>query len=316
MSDRSREAWHPQASLGHLRRRAQILAYIREYFAARHVLEVETPLLSAAASTDVNLDTIRAGDGYLHTSPEFAMKRLLAADMGDIYQICKVFRQGERGRYHNPEFTLLEWYRVGWEYRRLMQEVAELLGGVLGITTAPEYVRYRDAFWTTLALDPLVAPKRELECAAARAGLNNGVNISRDELLDALAGICVYPSLGKNGLTFIYDFPSSQAALARIRPDVEPVAERFEVVVNGLELGNGYTELTDAQEQQARFAADLAARKLQNKPKLPIDKRFLSALGTGLPESAGVALGVDRMVMLACNASQLAEVMTFTQENA
>ncbi|HET8551863.1 MAG TPA: EF-P lysine aminoacylase EpmA [Gammaproteobacteria bacterium] len=308
--------WRPTAPIANLRKRADILATLRAFFAQRGVLEVETPLLSQAAVTDIHLDSIAADGGFLHTSPEFAMKRLLAAGAGDVYQICKVFRAGEAGRHHNPEFTLLEWYRVGWDYRRLMAEVAELLAQVLDIDVEAEYVSYRDAFMAAVGLDPFAAPVEALEMAADRARLGRAGPLDRDGWLDLLAGGCVYPALGKDRLCFIYDFPESQAALAHVRPDEPPVAERFEVLFNGLELGNGFSELTDAAEQRHRFERDLAYRREQGRAEPPVDGRFLDALEAGLPESAGVAVGVDRIVMLACGAERIGDVTTFTAENA
>lgn len=309
-------SWRPTAPIANLRKRAEILAVVRAFFAQRDVLEVETPLLSGAAVTDIHLDSIAAGGGYLHTSPEFAMKRLLAAGAGDIYQICKVFRAGEAGRHHNPEFTLLEWYRPGWDYRRLMAEVAELLAQVLAIDIESEYVSYRDAFVHKLGLDPFSASVDVLETAADHAGLGDAGPLDRDGWLDLLAGACVYPALGKDRLCFIHDFPVSQAALARVRHDEPPVAERFEVLFNGLELGNGFTELTDVDEQRRRFEHDLAHRRAQRRAEPPMDARFLAALEAGLPECAGVAIGLDRVVMLACGAGRIGEVTAFTAENA
>ncbi|HET7370003.1 MAG TPA: EF-P lysine aminoacylase EpmA [Gammaproteobacteria bacterium] len=308
--------WRPTAPIGNLRKRANIVATIRAFFAQRDVLEVETPLLSKAAVTDVHLDSVAADGGYLHTSPEFAMKRLLAAGAGDIYQLCKVFRAGEAGRHHNPEFTLLEWYRVGWDYRRLMGEVAELLAQVLEIDVESEYVSYRDAFMRELDLDPFWASVDALEAAASHAGLGSAGPLDRDGWLDLLAGACVYPALGRDRLCFVYDFPVSQAALARLRHDEPPVAERFEVLFNGLELGNGFSELTDADEQHQRFERDLASRRERRRNEPPVDRRFLAALEAGLPESAGVAVGIDRVVMLACRAERIGDVTAFTAENA
>ncbi|HET6726346.1 MAG TPA: EF-P lysine aminoacylase EpmA [Gammaproteobacteria bacterium] len=318
--DRRRPAdWQPTAPIPNLRKRAEILATIRTFFAERNVLEVDTPLLSAAASTDVHLNSVAAGAGYLHTSPEFAMKRLLSADSGDIYQICKVFRADEAGRFHNPEFTLLEWYRVGWGYRRLMDEVAALLAQVLATEAAPIRLGYRDAFMQELNLDPFTAHEDTLAAAVRSKGLD-APNLNRDECLDLLAGSCVYPALGCDRLCFIYDFPASQAALARVRSSESagqpPVAERFEVFFNGIELGNGFTELTDAAEQRRRFAHDLARRRELARPEPPKDQRFLAALEVGLPECAGVAIGLDRVAMLVCDANHIGEVISFTAENA
>lgn len=289
---------------------------IRAFFAQRNVLEVETPLLSASGATDVHLESVAAGNGYLHTSPELAMKRLLAAGVGDIYQICKVFRAGEAGRLHNPEFTLLEWYRVGWDYRDLMAEVAELLTGLLNIDAEPEYLGFREAFMRHLDLDPFTASTDTLIAAADANGLVGAAPTERDGWLDLLAGGCVYPALGADKLCVVHDFPATQAALARVRPGEPPVAERFEVLFNGLELANGFTELTDPDEQRRRFESDLRRRRELHRPEPPMDERFLAALEAGLPESAGVAMGLDRIVMLARGANGIAEAMTFTAETA
>ncbi len=312
-------SWEPSAGFAALRRRAEVLARIRAFFAARSVIEVETPVLAAAGGTDIHLAPLHTdlADGrrlYLQTSPEFAMKRLLAAGSGPIYQLGRAFRDGEAGRRHNPEFTMLEWYRPGWDHRALMDEVDALLTEVLG--TAPgERMTYREAFRRHAGLDPFTAVDDELRARATGLGLDAG-DVDRDGCLSLLLGAVVEPRLGRGRPTFLDDFPASQAALARIRPGEPPVAERFEAYVEGVELANGYHELTDPAEQRCRFEVDLAERRRRGLPELPVDERLLAALEHGLPECAGVALGVDRLVMLACGAASLADVIAFPVDRA
>ncbi|HET7673979.1 MAG TPA: EF-P lysine aminoacylase EpmA [Gammaproteobacteria bacterium] len=305
--------WRPTAPLAHLKRRAELLAAARAFFAARGVMEVQTPLLSAAGTTDVHLASVNAGARYLHTSPEFAMKRLLAAGSGDIYQICRVFRGGEAGRRHNPEFTLLEWYRVGFDHHRLMDEVVELVARLLPGRTAIERITYRDAFVRHANLDPFAADIDACRRSAARAGisLNPAASLDVDGWLDLIGAELVYPRLGRGGLCFVYDYPPSQAALARVRQAAPPVAERFEVFVDGVELANGYHELTDAAEQRRRFEADIVRRRELGLPQPPVDERLLAALEAGIPDCAGVALGFDRLTMLAVGAQSIDEVIAF-----
>ncbi|MBK1641766.1 EF-P lysine aminoacylase GenX [Chromatium okenii] len=316
--------WQPSATLVRLRARAALLARLRQFFAERDVWEVETPLLSAAAVTDPALASFtvhRASGGhcgYLHTSPEFPMKRLLAAGSGAIYQICKVFRDDERGRRHHPEFSLLEWYRPGWDYRQLMDEVAAVVRLALeqpALTV--EKISYRELFWERLALDPWTASVDQMRAIAQTAGVATAqLELDHDGWLDLLLTHCLETDLGRNGMTFICDYPPSQAALARIRPDAVPVAERFELYLQGIELANGFTELGDAGEQRARFEADLAERHAQQLPLPPVDAHFLAALAAGLPNCAGVALGLDRLLMLATSATDIDAVLAFPIERA
>jgi elongation factor P--(R)-beta-lysine ligase len=312
-------SWEPAAGLGALRRRAEVLARIRTFFASRNVLEVETPVLAAAGGTDVHLAPLHTylADGrrlYLQTSPEFAMKRLLAAGSGPIYQLGRAFRDGEVGRRHNPEFTMLEWYRPGWDHHALMDEVDALLAEVLG--TAPgERLSYREALRHHAGFDPFATADGELRERAAGLGLAAD-DVDRDGCLSLILGAVVEPRLGRGRPTFVIDFPASQAALARIRQGDPPLAERFEAYVEGVEIANGYHELTDPGEQRRRFEADLAERRRRGLPDVPLDERLLAALEHGLPDCAGVALGVDRLVMLACGASSLAEVMAFPIDRA
>ena len=306
-------AWQPSASLANLRQRAQILAQIRAYFASQGVLEVETPQLCPATVTDPHLSSIGVpGYGYLQTSPEYTMKRLLAAGSGSIYQIARVFRAGEVGRRHNPEFTLLEWYRLGFTPDQLIDEVAAIACIALGETATVRH-RYRDLFRAHLDLDPLCCPIDALSAAARRHLDLAFADADRDTWLELLMSHVIEPKLGIDELSFVVDYPPSQAALARLRVDAEgqKVASRFELYHRGVELANGYHELLDADEQRARFAADLRERERLGLPAIPLDQRFLAALEFGLPDCSGVALGLDRLVMLAIGAASLPEVIAF-----
>jgi EF-P lysine aminoacylase GenX len=388
--------------------RAEVFSKIRAFFAERGLLEVETPLLASAPVTDLHLaalSTCYRGPGYdggrrlwLQTSPEFAMKRLLAAGSGPIYQLCKAFRDGEAGSRHNPEFTILEWYRPGWDHHRLMDEVAELFAVVLGSgggdrvdntrlvggvfrprdqpvegrhrdpaashleghddahvrdavdrgsgsgsgsgsgnepipygddgvkpsrphalkSGRAEWLTYAEAFQRHIGIDPHTASSADL--ASRSAELLNGpppdLGDDRDAWLDLLMSHAVEPELGRGGPTFIYDYPASQAALAKIRAGTPPVAERFEAWIEGVELANGYHELTDPAEQRTRFETDLAARRDRDLPEVPVDHRLLAAMEHGLPDCAGVALGVDRLVMLAAGADRIDEVIAFPIDRA
>lgn len=300
---------------------------IRAYFAAAGVLEVETPILSNAAVTDPVLSSLTtagrgpglAGPLFLQTSPEFAMKRLLAAGSGPIYQICKVFRDDERGRHHHPEFTLLEWYRPGWDHRQLMSEVADLVRVALGRPDlAVEQVGYRDLFRDRLGVDPWSVTPDDLRRTALAVGIADAdaLDLDLDGWLDLLLSHRLAPELGRECMTFLYDYPPSQAALARIRPGAHPAAERFELYLGGVELANGFHELTDAREQGRRFDADLAARRRQGLPTPPRDERLLAALDAGLPDCAGVALGLDRLLMAGCGAAHIDAVLAFPVERA
>jgi lysyl-tRNA synthetase class 2 len=311
------------ASLDTLRRRAAMLAAVREFFAARGVVEVETPALSAAGVTDPALESITArarslgaAPLYLHTSPELAMKRLLAAGSGDIYQICRVFRDDELGRWHQPEFTMLEWYRVGWDERRLMAEVAGLVETALAAAmpaASPErrvvQLTYAQAVEAALGTAPS-APTVELVSALEKAGVEVPAGLGHDAVLDLAFGTAVLASFDARSLTFVYDYPASQAALARLKPTSPPVAARFEVFCGGIELANGFHELADAIEQRRRFAADIAARRAAGRLTPPLDEDFLRSLDS-LPECAGVALGFDRLVALATGRDNVAAALAF-----
>ena len=316
--------WRPTASLAALRLRATLLQRARQYFAETGALEVETPSLVRAAVTDVHLESleVRGEDGslagFLHTSPEYAMKRLLCAGMPDVYQVARVFRAGERGRHHNPEFTMLEWYRLGIDHRALMRDVEALLRTLLEPqrTVSPtRHLTYCEAFEASLGVDALAADVREIAAALRRAGVDvpESLREDRDGLLDLAMATLVAPGFPADRVTFLCDFPASQAALARVRG---PVASRFEAFWGALELANGFHELGDAAEQSRRFAADLAARRRRGQPERAPDARFIAALGAGLPACAGVALGFDRVAMVATGASHIDEVIAFPAERA
>ena len=318
--------WRPSATLDVLKLRARMLGRLREFFSTRGVLEVETPALSVAATTDLHLQSFScrtaAGTLYLHTSPEFPMKRLLAAGSGSIYQICKVFRDGEAGRLHNSEFTLLEWYRVGLDHHQLMDEVVALVTEALeGRLTlgAPEKLSYQEAFERHCGIDPHTADTGTLLAAVEAHGVHAGGDLAHenpDVLRDLLLTHLVEPHLGRGRLTLLHDYPASQAALAHIRPGNPPLAERFELYLEGVELANGFHELADAGEQRRRFERDLAARRAHHLPAVPMDERLLAALEHGLPECSGVALGFDRLVMLAAGAASIQDVLPFPIERA
>jgi lysyl-tRNA synthetase class 2 len=315
--------WQPSASLDNLKLRAELLAKLRQFFAARNILEVDTPALSRAGATDRHIQSFLVEDGrkghlYLHTSPEFPMKRLLVSGSGDIYQLCKVFRSGEAGRMHNPEFTMLEWYRIGFDHHQLMAEVAVLIGGLIPELDPPEFLTYREAFQMHAGFDVVTSGSKDCIAALTQAGRQVPAEdqLDYDGWLDMVAGDLVYPALGKGRLTFIYNYPASQAALARIWPGEPPVAERFEAFVDGVELVNGFHELADAVEQSQRFESDRTYRKAHGLMDVPKDERLLAALGHGLPDCAGVALGLDRLVMVAARAKSLAEVIAFPADRA
>jgi lysyl-tRNA synthetase class 2 len=311
--------WRPSATPAALLRRAELLAGIRTFFAERGVLEVETPLLAHSGVTDPAIEALQveapgAAPRFLQSSPEYAMKRLLAAGSGPIYQLGKAFRAGEQGRRHNPEFTLLEWYRPGFDDHALMAEVAALLERCLG-RPGWRKVSYGELFREQLGTDPHRATAAEL-AAVARARLDvGGLATDRDGWLDLLLSHCIEPTLA--GTVCVHDFPASQAALARIvEQDGVAVAQRFEFYVDGIELANGYHELLDAREQARRFAADNAARRRRGLAERAPDPRLLAALEAGLPPCSGVALGVDRLLLAASGAASLGEVLAFDWERA
>lgn len=319
--------WMPSASIEQLQQRADILTAIRSFFSERKVMEVDTPAMSHATVTDVHLHTFQTdfigpgyADGthlYFMTSPEFHMKRLLAAGSGCIYQINKAFRNEEAGRYHNPEFTMLEWYRIGFDHHNLMDEMNELLTLVLKCDNA-ERMTYQEAFIQVLGVCPLEASMDELRAVAAPLGLSDIADIEedRDTLLQLLFSMGVEVKIGQDVPAFVYDFPASQAALAKINPSDPRVAERFEVYFKGIELANGFHELDNAKEQLMRFEEDNAKRKSMGLIEQPIDYHLIAALEAGLPNCSGVALGIDRLIMLAMGEKHIDQVTAFPFDRA
>lgn len=318
--------WRPCASGDALQHRAELLRQIRAFFHQRGVLEVETPLLGRCTNPDPALASLpvlavapSAGQGpshYLQTSPEFAMKRLLAAGSGPIFQVCKAFRGGERGHRHNPEFSLLEWYRPGFSYHQLMDEVAALVRTLAGdVTLEEERLTYAERFGV-IGVDPHRATPAALRAVARDRGIGGAewLDLGRDGWLDLLLTHCLEADLGRGRLSFLYDYPASQAALARVRRGDPPVAERFELYWQGMELANGFQELTDASEQHRRFRSERERRQADGQDTPALDERFLAALASGLPECAGVALGLDRLLMVLSGASHIDQVLAFPWE--
>lgn len=319
--------WQPSASIAQLKQRAKFLSDVRHFFARREVLEVETPILGEFGVTDLHLRNFAtqligpaAPQGktlYLQSSPEFHMKRLLAAGSGPIFQICKSFRNEEAGRIHNPEFTMLEWYRPGFSLAQLMDEMDALLQMLLNCPAA-EYLSYQDAFSRYLQLDPLTATREELIAAGENYGVRDLLSRedNRDSQLQLLFALGVEPQIGQTAPCFIQRFPASQAALAQIAADDPRVAERFEVYFKGVELANGFHELTDSAEQRRRFEHDNELRRAEGLPEMGIDERLLAALAHGMPDCSGVALGLDRVLMLELGVERIEQVVSFGHERA
>lgn len=310
--------WRPGTDAPTLKRRADLLASVRRFFADRHVLEVDTPILGATGGSDPAVDCLRTDDGFvLQSSPEFFMKRLLAAGSGPIYQIARAFRAEEAGHLHNPEFLMLEWYRPGFDDCALMAEMDALLAPLLDGFPA-QRARFRDLLADCLGVDPMTqssaallrALSRHFQQADREADVLALTGGERRGLLDLAYAEAVD---GLTGAWFIHDFPPEQAALARLRTDAEGarVAARFELVVDGVELANGYHELLDAAEQRRRFEADLAQRQASGRSVPALDEHLLSALEHGLPDCAGVALGLDRVLMLMTGATEIDAVLPF-----
>ncbi len=327
-------SWKPSCSLDAIKARAEMYVSLRAFFYARHILEVETPLLSQSTATDPFLDSMPANvkvahgtdsrSYYLHTSPEFPMKRLLASGSGPIYQLCKTFRNAESGLRHNPEFTMLEWYRPGYDMSQLMHEVEELVALLLNKPSiSSEKISYRDAFLTYLNIDPFLISDSDLEALALeKTGYSearrSGFGINRDNYLNVLLSICIEPYLGKDeggeaNPVFLYAYPPSQASLAKLRCDEygQAVAERFELYINGLEIANGYVELTDSKEQRRRFLIDNRQREELGLSNIPLDENLLRALEEGMPDCSGVALGIDRLLMIKLETSSIEDVISF-----
>lgn len=306
--------WSPSASRDALVARQQMYRSIREFFYTRSVLEVETPLLSQAPVADPNITPMQSGQRWLHTSPEYAMKRLLCADYGDIYQICKVFREGEAGKRHNPEFSMLEWYRVGWTHQQLMDEVTQLLQLLLAerFSSLPTlHLSYAQALQSYAQLDVHHCSDQVI-AKHGQALANADLDLNRDGWLDVIMSHQVEPALPHNTLIFIDQFPASQAALAKLANNEQGVliAQRFEVFFNGMELANGYQELTDAQQQLQRFKHELQGTQRSH------DALLIAALEHGLPDCAGVALGLDRVLLHLLDAQSITQVLSFEWQRA
>jgi lysyl-tRNA synthetase class 2 len=320
--------WQPTASFEAMRLRAALYARIRAFFAERDVLEVETPVLSRAGNTEPNIASFSLEfsgrtDGaprtrWLRTSPEFALKRLLAAGIGDCYELGRVFRDGEAGGRHNPEFTMLEWYRIGWDHQRLIGESADVVNAALALVgrqATLQRIAFRDLYWQRLGIDPLTADSAILHAALGDVEIDPE-GLGRDDWLDLLMTHKLQPVFDRDRLMAVYDYPASQCALARIRAGDVPVAERFELYLGPLELANGYHELGDADEQRMRFERDLGVRGQRGVAAPPVDEHLLSALRAGLPDCAGVALGVDRLLMAMAGSEGIAATLAFPFQRA
>jgi lysyl-tRNA synthetase class 2 len=320
--------WEPTATHDVLRLRAKLNAAVREFFAQRNVLEVETPVLSVAGNTDPNiasfpLEFSGRTDGasrtrWLRTSPEFALKRLLSAGVGDCYELGRVFRDGEVGGRHNPEFTMLEWYRIGWDHHRLIDETAALVAcalALVGRNATLERIAWRDVYLQHLQLDPITTPLTQLQNALGDVRINAD-GLGRDDWLDLLLTHRLQPGFDHDVMLVMHDYPATQAALARVRPGDPPLAERFELYLGPLELANGYHELTDTDEQRLRFQNDLSVRRSRGVFTPPLDERLLQALESGLPACAGVALGIDRLLMAMLDTDRIEDVLAFPSDRA
>lgn len=335
MPKQNQAQWMPACDVEHLRLRAEVLSKIRVFFEQRSVLEVETPLLCHATGTDPQLDFfssyyhgmpnetgMKDKEMYLQTSPEFAMKRLLAAGSGSIFQICKAFRNGESGRFHNPEFTILEWYRLGFSLDQLMDEVAELLIQLLKKqcnTASVHRFSYRELFEQVTGLNPLVFCQKSYADYALKNAISDAISICENDhamWLDLIFSFKVQPVLADQKIAMVYGYPAVQASLARINQENRLIADRFEVFIGGVEIGNGFFELSDAKEQERRFDQEISSRRVNGLPAVKKDKRFLEALQSGLPECSGIALGLDRLLMILANVETLNEVMAFPFDHA
>jgi lysyl-tRNA synthetase class 2 len=306
--------WRPSASLTAIQQRARIYCQIRAFFDARDCLEVDTQLLSPSTNTDANIESIKASNLgqtlYLQTSPEFAMKRLLSAGSGSIYQICHAFREGEKGRRHNPEFTLLEWYRIGFDYQQLMDEMEMLIDDISGRLNHYQRLSYRQLVLDHIGIDIDKVGLLDLQQKVDRlVPGTRSAELGIDQCLDLLISLVIAPEI--KGYIFVYDYPVSQAALARVKTSNPTVAERFELFYNGLELANGFSELCDSAQQRARFEEDNNSRLAVGLEPYPIDELLLSALNSGLPECAGVAIGLDRLLMVLLGKDSIDQVLSF-----
>jgi len=317
--------WRPTCSIEMMRLRAQLLADIRQFFSSRTVLEVETPVLSHSSGTDPQLDFFKTDycssplvqTLFLQTSPEFAMKRLIAAGSGSIYQIAKAFRNGESGRFHNPEFTLLEWYRVGFTLPQLMDEITELMAVLFSgqsALSAAQRFSYQDIFERHTGLNPLEFSYKSYCDYVQNSHMPEAMDIcgyDHSLWLDFIFTHHVQPYLGENSVCMVYGYPACQSSLARINERNSQISDRVEVFIKGIELGNGYYELTDAKEQGKRFDGEQAIRQQRNRPVSVKDMHLIEALEAGLPECSGMAIGLDRLLMLLTNSSTIEDVLNF-----
>ncbi|MGH8193628.1 MAG: EF-P lysine aminoacylase EpmA [Woeseiaceae bacterium] len=314
--------WRPASQVETAKRRAYMLLQARDFFAARQVLEVDTPALSRTAASDPHIESLevrlqlsRESPYYLQTSPEFCMKRLLCAGYPNIYQICKVFRDNEAGRRHQPEFTMVEWYRLDFGLREIMEDTIDFLSTLIeprNLPRSPQFLEYRDAFLQFAGVDPLEAPVTRLaEACNADGELTALLGDRRDDWLDLILASRIAPQLPAGRLTVLCHYPAEQAALARLCPDNASVADRFEVFLGERELANGYVELRDATEQSRRFENDQAIRRTLERPVRSLDRRFIAALQAGLPACAGVAVGFDRLLMINETTDDIRQVQTF-----
>lgn len=317
--------WQPTGDQDSRIARANMLRTIREFFYQRHVLEVETPAISQAANTDPYIESFQVlaqhQNRYLHTSPEYAMKRLLAAGSGDIYQICKVWRDEPSATQHNAEFTMLEYYRIGFTLEQLMQEVDVLFQSLLPeFKKASHYRTYQSLFLDNLGFNPHTIANEALQACLTKHVPTFEGELDHQGALDLLLTHCIEPKLPEDRFSFIYDYPASQSALAMTQPLADnpeiSVARRFEVYLGTLELGNGYQELTCPQANTSILEKELKMREVMGLTTTPRDQHFLEAMHAGMPECAGVAIGIDRLLMLATEANSLAEVLNFSWENA
>ncbi len=319
--DLGKPRWRPHANQSILARRAELLAHTRKFFAQRDVLEVETPVLSQSGIQDPNIHSVRAkvtgvGDCFLHTSPELHMKRMLAAGTGDIYQVCKVFRDAELGAKHSVEFTLVEWYRKGFSLEQLMQETVLYCESLLNLTSVAHYTSYSALFDSHLKFDPISIKEEELRHLVTQSHGDEleVTGLSKIQMLDFLLTSQIEPRLPKDRLTCVYDYPAEQAALAQFDEKDNRLAKRFEVFCGPVELANGYLELLDVGEQKARFDSEALERRKRGLAEIPMDHHFLEALEEGLPPCAGVAVGFDRLLMLRCGVETISQVLTFPLE--
>ena len=335
MPGQKQAQWKPSCDIELLRLRANVLSAIRAFFEQRSVLEVETPLLCHATGTDPQLDFfssfyhcvpnekgIKDKEMFLQTSPEFAMKRLLAAGSGSIFQICKAFRNGESGRLHNPEFSILEWYRVGFSLEQLIDEVAELISQLMKnhCNLEPVYkVSYRELFEQVTGLNPLVFCQEKYAHYASENAMSDAISICENDhamWLDLIFSYKVQPVLANHQISMVYGYPAIQSSLARINKLSPLIADRFEVFISGIEIGNGFFELSDAKEQEQRFDQEIKSRNSKGLPLVEKDNLFLEALQSGLPDCSGIALGLDRLLMVMANVGTLNDVMAFPFDKA